>query len=165
MATEGTGAEPVAVSSAAFRRPRLIRFAHCDPAGIVYFPRWFDLLHSQMEDFFGEELGFPYASLIGPRRLGFPTVRVETDFRSPGRQGERPDFILLVERIGRTSLQFLHLVEGEGRLRLQARQIVVTMDLVDEKPVAVPADLLAALEAYRSRCAEPRSCVSGNSER
>ena len=29
-----------------------IRFRHCDPAGIVFYPRFIEMAHSVVEDFF-----------------------------------------------------------------------------------------------------------------
>jgi len=46
-----------------FVHDQLIRFSHCDPAGIVYFPRFFDLAHSTMEDWFADGLGQPLPDL------------------------------------------------------------------------------------------------------
>jgi acyl-CoA thioesterase FadM len=45
--------EPIAddpTMNETFVHEQLIRFSHCDPAGIVYFPRFFDLAHATMED-------------------------------------------------------------------------------------------------------------------
>lgn len=57
----------------AFTRSVPIRFSHCDPAGIVYFPHYFDMFNGLIEDWYGQELGYDYAELItGP----------DTDFRS-----------------------------------------------------------------------------------
>ena len=35
-----------------FSTPKKIRFHHCDPAGIVFYPQFFYLLHEAQEDFF-----------------------------------------------------------------------------------------------------------------
>ena len=51
-----------------------IRFSHCDPAGIVYFPRFFDLLHHAMEDWFTHGLGERFSALVMEKGLGTPTV-------------------------------------------------------------------------------------------
>ncbi|MDB5967509.1 MAG: thioesterase superfamily, partial [Polaromonas sp.] len=34
-----------------FSSKKLIRFHHCDPAGIVFYPQFFYLLHEMQEDF------------------------------------------------------------------------------------------------------------------
>ena len=50
--------------SGAFTRSVPIRFSHCDPAGIVYFPHYFDMFNGLIEDWYGQELGYDYAELI-----------------------------------------------------------------------------------------------------
>jgi len=85
--------------------PKHVRFGHCDPAGIVYYPRYFELLHDAKEDFFREALGFPFLELIGRQRLGFPIVRLEADFLAPSRLGEVIEIAVSVGRIGRSSLE------------------------------------------------------------
>ena len=66
--------------TAAFEREVLIRFGHCDPAGIVFFPRYYELLNAFIEDWFNDGLGVSYAALLGPRRVGLPTVQLQASF-------------------------------------------------------------------------------------
>jgi len=42
--------------SATFDMPVRIRFAHCDPAGIVFFPQYLVLTNALVEDWFTERL-------------------------------------------------------------------------------------------------------------
>ncbi len=83
-----------------FERDYQIRFSHCDPAGIVFFPQYLVLFNQLVEDWFTEGLGISYARLLGPRRIGLPIVRLECDFRAIGRMGETLTFGLDVERVG-----------------------------------------------------------------
>ena len=62
-----------AAASYAFERTRLVRFAHCDAAGIVFFPQYLVLINDLVEDWLGEGLGVPNAELILRRRIGTPT--------------------------------------------------------------------------------------------
>jgi 4-hydroxybenzoyl-CoA thioesterase len=57
-----------------FRVEYPIRFSHCDPAGQVYFPRFFDLLHDALEDWFNVGLKERFADFLMTQRLGTPTV-------------------------------------------------------------------------------------------
>ena len=63
-----------------FESKKLIRFQHCDPAGIVFYPQYFVLFHELIEDWFNDGLEVNYADLIAVQRLGVPTVRIECDF-------------------------------------------------------------------------------------
>jgi len=72
----------------AFSRDMKIRFSHCDPAGIVYFPTIYHYCHVAFEDAWRVALGTPYSELVARHRLGFPTVHVESDFVTPLRYGD-----------------------------------------------------------------------------
>ena len=84
----------------AFTRTVPIRFSHCDPAGIVYFPHYFDMFNGLIKDWYTEQLGVNYANLILGDQHGFPYVHIETDFKLPSRMGERLDLTLLLTRWG-----------------------------------------------------------------
>ena len=92
----------------AFTRTVPIRFSHCDPAGIVYFPHYFDMFNGLVEDWYTEQLGVNYANLILGDQHGFPYVHIETDFKLPSRMGERLDLTLLLTRVGRSSIERRH---------------------------------------------------------
>jgi acyl-CoA thioesterase FadM len=88
----------------AFTRSVPIRFSHCDPAGIVYFPHYFDMFNGVIEDWYKDELKHDYAALVMGERFGFPFVHIECDFKIPSLMGEVIELTLLVDRIGRSSL-------------------------------------------------------------
>src|SRR5258708_34177708 len=71
-----------------FRVEYPIRFSHCDPAGQVYFPRFFDLLHDAMEDWFNNGLQQRFADFLMNQKLGTPTVGTQCAFLSPPRFGD-----------------------------------------------------------------------------
>ena len=72
-----------------FEREQLIRFSHCDPAGIVFFPQYFVLFNGHVEDWFDEGLGLGYAKVVIGQRIGLPTVALSCEFMKPSRMGER----------------------------------------------------------------------------
>jgi 4-hydroxybenzoyl-CoA thioesterase len=140
-----SAAPPVAEAFSARRR---VRFADCDPAGIVFFPQYFVLLNGVVEQWFDEGLGVPYAALIGERRTGLPTVRLEADFTAVSRHGDDLVFGIAIERLGRSSLALQHHVACGDALRLRARQVLVCTDLHTHRPQALPDDLRRALSAH-----------------
>ena len=137
--------------SGAFTRSVPVRFSHCDPAGIVYFPHYFDMFNGLIEDWYGQELGFDYAELIMGNRYGFPFVHIECDFKVPSRIGETIDLTLLVERIGRSSLGIVIVCHREGQERLRARMVTAMILLQTGKAVALPQALRERVEAYHRR--------------
>jgi 4-hydroxybenzoyl-CoA thioesterase len=132
-----------------FQTQRPVRFADCDPAGIVFFPQYLVMLNTQVEQFFDEALHIPYAGLIGQRRLGLPTVRLEVDFTAISRHGETLTLSLLVKKLGQSSLALQHRAHGaDGELRLAARQVLVCTSLDNHQSQPLPEDVREALEPF-----------------
>jgi 4-hydroxybenzoyl-CoA thioesterase len=136
------------------RRP--IRFSHCDPAGIVYFPVYFDMFNGLVEDWFGQRLGIDYTSWILAQRRGMPIVHAECDFSRPSRMGECLTLGLLVEKVGRSSLTLRFIGEHEptDELRLLGRLVTVATSLENHQSMPIPEDLRAAIERYQRDCLE-----------
>ena len=137
----------------AFTRSVPVRFSHCDPAGIVYFPHYFDIFNGLIEDWYGEELGCDFAGLVLGSRYAFPFVHIECDFKVPSRMGDVIDLTLMVERIGRSSLGIAIICHRDGVERLRARMVTAMMSLESRTAVPLPAALRDKLEAYRRRTA------------
>ena len=135
----------------AFTRSVSVRFSHCDPAGIVYFPHYFDIFNGFIEDWYGEELGYNYAELVMGSKFGFPFVHLDCDFKIPSRMGDVIDLTLLVERIGRSSLSIAIICHLDGLERLRAHMVTSMMSLETRKPVPLPQALRDKIEAYRAR--------------
>ncbi|NMF97914.2 acyl-CoA thioesterase [Aromatoleum toluolicum] len=133
---------------AMFEREVLVRFAHCDPAGIVFYPQYFVLLNGLVEDWLTDGLGTSFADMIMRRRLGIPTVRMDCTFTRPSTLGDTLVLGLTVTRIGGRSIG----LDVQGRvgeeLRLRARQTLVTLDLETMKSVPIPADIRDRLGRY-----------------
>jgi 4-hydroxybenzoyl-CoA thioesterase len=136
--------------------PVAIGWGHCDPAGIVYFPRFFELFHQAMETWFGARLGLPYDHMITVRKIGFPSVHTEADFTKPTRFGETVVVELRLAAIGKSSLTLAYRVHGPGGeadVRATGKTIVAVMDLDPASPgfrraLPIPDDLRAQLEAF-----------------
>ena len=138
------------MSSEVFEVEDTIRFAQCDPAGIVFFPQYLVMLNTLHERWFGEGLGVPYHEYIGVRRLGVPTVRLECDFTAISRHGDRLRQRLSVAKLGRTSLELAVAFDSANELRARFRQVLVCTSLATHKSHPLPDDLRAAMQRYVS---------------
>ena len=145
----------------AFTRTVPIRFSHCDPAGIVYFPHYFDMFNGLVEDWYTEQLGVNYAKLILGDRHGFPFVHIETDFKLPSRMGEQLDLTLLLERVGRSSLSVIIVGHLAGVERLRARLTTAMTSLETQRSVELPNSLRDKFEAYQNLTGGVASGQSG----
>lgn len=131
-----------------FEVEETVRFAHCDPAGIVFFPQYLVMLNTLHERWFGEALGVPYARYIGERRLGLPTVRLECDFTAVSKLGDRLRQRLAVAKLGRTSLELSVDYDCDGELRARFRQVLVCTSLATHKSYPIPEDLRTAMQRF-----------------
>src|SRR5689334_19984945 len=125
-----------------------IRFSHCDPAGIVYFPRFFDLLHEAMEDWFKDALQMPLHELIGTQGLGTPTVSTQCDFLSPARFGDTLKIELSVVRLGNASIELLVEASIAGRACFKCHHTICLLDRNAVKAVALPEALRNRMQPY-----------------
>jgi len=131
-----------------FVREERVRFAHCDPAGIVFFPQYLVMLNTLVEDWFDRGLEVPYADFISRRRLGVPTVRLEVDFTAISRIGDDLSLQLAIAQAGRSSMHVRAEYWCGDELRLRARQVLVCTSLEDHRPRALPDDVRAGLAPY-----------------
>jgi 4-hydroxybenzoyl-CoA thioesterase len=81
----------------------LVRFAHVDPAGIVFFPRYFEMLSAAAEDWFAQSLGLDFATMHLEQQCGVPSVRIDTEFHKPSRLGDELTITVQPLRVGNSS--------------------------------------------------------------
>jgi len=111
-----------------FRQTAVVKFAWCDFAGIMFFPRYFELCNDTVEAWFAEALGVSFRKLHGDLNLSVPTARMEADFRAASRMDDKLDIALTVERLGGASCAIRIRVTCRGEERFEARQIIVMTD-------------------------------------
>ena len=129
-----------------FTTPKKIRFHHCDPAGIVFYPQFFYLLHEAQEDFFAH-IGFPEHDMINAGH-GVPIVDLKTRFLGMCRNGDDININLTLSKLGHSSIAMDYDIIGSGQVRLRASGVVVYSTVPAGKPVRIPDDLRQALRPY-----------------
>jgi 4-hydroxybenzoyl-CoA thioesterase len=135
-------------TSPRFERPLRIRFSHCDPAGIVFFPQYLVMFNQLVEDWFTDGLDVSYAQLIAMRRTGLPIVRLECDFTAISRMGDEVMLALMPLRIGGKSLELAFEARCRDELRVASRQVLVFTSLDTHRAIEIPADVRGALQAF-----------------
>jgi len=87
-----------------FTVPGKVRFGHTDSAGIIFYPRFFEIQNSVVEDWFDEALDHSFSEFRKKFDLTTPLVDVSTQFLKPCRLGEKLDVMLGIIQLGRSSL-------------------------------------------------------------
>ncbi len=96
----------VPVSTVPYVQRRIVQWGECDPAGIVYTPRFLDFVLEAMEGWQRQVLGVDWTKLNSELAMGMPVVHAELDFHSPLRGGDELDLEVTVARLGRSSIAF-----------------------------------------------------------
>jgi 4-hydroxybenzoyl-CoA thioesterase len=117
-----------------------VRFAHCDPAGIAYYPRYFELCDAAIEDWCADVLRVPRRVMHLDLGLGMPTVDLKAGFTAPSRLGDLLDIAIAHGEVGRSSLMLTATVTcgGEARFTVTFKQVL--MHLAEARSVPWPDD-------------------------
>ncbi|MFV0490625.1 MAG: acyl-CoA thioesterase [Pseudorhodobacter sp.] len=132
-----------------YRRDIRIEFNHCDPAGIVFYPRYFEMTNSVTENFYRDIAEYPYEAMM-PDQEGVPMAGLEARYHAPSRLGEVLNWTLNVTKLGRTSLG-LHLeahCDDVLRVSFDLTQVFVG---ADGRPKPWPDDIRARIEQFIER--------------
>lgn len=129
-----------------YTRQIRVEFNHCDPAGIVFYPRYFEMVNSVVENFFREVMDYSFARQSVEGRA-VPTVRLDVEFPAPTKLGDLLDWRLVVAKLGRTSVGFTITATCAGETRVIARPVLVWLS-PERRPEAWPEDLRARLSNH-----------------
>ena len=126
-----------------------IRFAHCDPAGIIFCPPYLVLVTGLVEDWFNQALQVPYAQMLTIGKIGLPIVHLECDFRAITRMGEVVSLGLSIAKLGNRSLTLaVDCVGADGQLRVSAQKVLVFTDLQTHQAISVPSHIRTAMAQW-----------------
>ena len=103
------------MASFTFRRQFTIEWGHCDPAGIVFNPRFFEFFDASSWLLFETALGvkaqdFPRAYGI----IGIALVDARANFLKPAKFGDSVEIISRVSEFRRTSFDVEHRLSVNG---------------------------------------------------
>ncbi len=126
-----------------------VRFGDVDKAGIAYYPRVLGWCHVAFEEFFERAVGAEYSKVIDERRLGFPTVKLETDFENPFEYGATAKVEVRVAKMGRTSVTWdYRFFSQDGRRLAHSINVTACVDMDSFRPVPLPDDLRAVFAKH-----------------
>ncbi len=132
----------------AFIDPVRIRFAYVDPAGIVFYARYFEIINRVMEDWFREGIKHEFHILDENDRVGTPLLHIEADFMKPSYLNDVVEFRLTVEAIGRTSFTVRHEAWLGDELRLRMKAVHAFVDFGQKKSVPIPDDIRERMQTF-----------------
>ena len=125
---------PMAEGTRAFEIEQDVMFQHCDPAGIVFYPRYFEMINATVERWCADSLGWPFAAMHGEDGVAIPLASIQVDFEAVSRLGERLRWRLEVARVGRSSMDLRITASCGPERRLICAAAIVQVDLETKRP-------------------------------
>lgn len=117
---------------------RLVEFQHCDPAGMVFYPRYFEMINSVIEEYFRDYLDYAFAPMHAEARRGVPTATINVDFHAPGYLEDPLEMDLHVDRAGNSSVTFRIECSARGEPRFTSVSTIVQTDIDTRKSTPWP---------------------------
>ena len=115
-----------------FIKQEKVRFQHVDYAGIVFYPRFLEMLNCLVEDWFEEALERPFSKIHETN--GIPTVDLKVQFKQPARLGEMLTKKLWVIKLGGASIHCGFRFEDEnGKTCLEGEVTLVNVSISDDR--------------------------------
>ncbi|MFN8273557.1 MAG: thioesterase family protein [Flavobacteriaceae bacterium] len=109
-----------------FSKTEKVRFQHIDYAGIVFYPRFLEMLNGLVEDWFAEALDRPFHQMH--QTNGIPTVDLKIQFKNAARLGQELTKKLWVKNIGFASLLCgFEFIDDEGKTTLSGEVTLVNV--------------------------------------
>jgi 4-hydroxybenzoyl-CoA thioesterase len=137
--------------SCAYEAQIPVRFADCDAAGIVFYPRYLEMFNGVVENWFRDELHFSFTEIVTNRGWGLPTVHLEVDFVAPSRFGETLTATLAVRGVGTTSVGLEILFRGQDNGdRVRGKVVLVLIDRAVQRAIPWPSELRERILIFRA---------------
>jgi 4-hydroxybenzoyl-CoA thioesterase len=113
------------------RRTVRIEWGDCDPAGIVFYPRYFAMFDHSTVLLIERALGMKKQALY--RHYGFggyPSVEARARFHLPTRYGDDVEIETAIAKVGRSSFSLEHRLTLDGALAVEGfeTRVWVTRD-------------------------------------
>jgi 4-hydroxybenzoyl-CoA thioesterase len=129
-----------------------IEWGHCDPAGIVFYPRYFEMFDAATAALFERACGMTkFEMLKAFACAGIPVVETRARFLMPTRFGDDVTLESTVTELRRSSFSVAHRLRLAGELAVEGNEIRVWTCYDPENPERIksqplPPDLVARLK-------------------
>jgi 4-hydroxybenzoyl-CoA thioesterase len=129
--------------SGGFKVRQKVYFQHCDPAGIVFYPRYFEMVNTIVEEWFAQRLGSPFEVLHAVAAV--PTVSISIEFHAPSKLGDVLEFRLRPTRIGRSSVDLAIEAHCGAEKRISLKSTLVFTGKASDRSTSWPEDIRARI--------------------
>jgi acyl-CoA thioesterase FadM len=137
------------MSEKSFVQQRRLAWGEADPAGTIYAPRAIDFAIQAVEGLWIEAAGLSFSELHARHGLAAPWVHTSCEFASPLRAGETFEMRVMLDRIGRSSLNWSgEATRPDGTPLFRLKLVSVIVDAKSGTAHTVPDVIRNALSNY-----------------
>ena len=147
-------------------RTTRIEWCDCDPAGIIFYPRYFEIFDTSTTALIERVLGMnKFAYLKAYDFAGHPVVETRARFRQPTRFGDDISIETKLVECGESTLKLEHRISKGGALAVEGfeTRVWAKRDAGDPwriKKQPIPAEVVARLKQAENEQAEPEQADS-----
>ena len=106
-----------------FTRKLTVEWGHCDPAGIVFNPRFFEYFDWSTALLVRAALGMEKVEMLAAYGVaGIPLVDTQAVFHLPSRFGDEIEIVSSVTGVGRSSFEIGHRLFNSARVAVEGRE-------------------------------------------
>jgi 4-hydroxybenzoyl-CoA thioesterase len=140
------------VASFINRRQLTIAWGDCDPAGIVFNPRFFEFFDASTWLLFDAALGVkPHELNAAYGLIGIPLVDARANFLKAVKFGDTVEIATRAVKFGRSSFEIEHRLTVGGELHIEGGETRVWAakdpnDAAKIRGVVIPADVIAKFD-------------------
>ena len=119
-----------------------------DPAGVLYFARYYTLAHEAFETFL-ESKGLSFASLFADEKaFMIPVIRSECDYRASLWIGDETTIELCVKEIRRRKFSLAYeLINPKGKIAAKIQTTHVVVSKKTKRIIPIPEQLIKVLRS------------------
>jgi 4-hydroxybenzoyl-CoA thioesterase len=135
------------------RRTVRIEWGDCDPAGIVFYPRYFAMFDHSTVLLIEQALGMRKHKLYEHYGFaGYPSVETGARFHIPTRYGDDVEIETTITRVGRASFSLQHRLTLNGALAVEGNETRCWVVRDESRPGGlrahpIPDDVVARFRA------------------
>ena len=137
------------MTSFIYRRQLTVEWGQCDPAGIVFNPRFFEMFDASSWLLFEAALGVKPQELAAAYGIiGIALVDARANFLKPAKFGDAVEIASRVSEFRRSSFDVEHRLSVNGELAVEGQETRVwaVRDTTDPEKIAtaaIPAEVIA----------------------
>jgi len=125
---------------------RIVEMSHTDAAGVLFFPRVYEIAHSVYEECFSK-CGLSIATVLSDRDYILPIVASEATYKAPMVLGQAFEVRINLKSQTDSSYTLVYEFTANNLLLCQVQTVHVALDRDKKKKLALPLEIIQVLKS------------------